>query len=102
MTIAVVLSACSGGQEETAPSTAPVGDTTATTTAPAPSSTTTTTAAPEPYDFGEVSEIMEEFVASRGLAGAGLVVLERDDGIVHEECAVRNGDQFTTDWRSSC
>ncbi|MGI9609273.1 MAG: serine hydrolase domain-containing protein, partial [Acidimicrobiia bacterium] len=74
MTIAVILSACSGGNEETASTTAPL----------APSSTTTTTAPPA-YDFGEVSELMEAFVTQRGLSGAGLIVLESDDGIVHEE-----------------
>ncbi len=84
MTIAVILTACSGGEEAATQSTSSVSDTTTTTTTvPAPSSTTTTTTS-QSYDFDEVSELMGDFVESRGLAGAGLVVVERDDGIVHE------------------
>ena len=37
------------------------------------------------YDFGEVSRLVDGFVADRGLSGAGLIVVDRDDGIVHEE-----------------
>ena len=37
------------------------------------------------YDFGEVSRLLDGFVAERGLSGAGLIVVDRDDGIVHEE-----------------
>ena len=84
LTIAVVLSACSDGDEGTAQATSSTSDTAATTSVPTPSSTTTTTAS-QSYDFGEVSELMAEFVESRGLQGAGLVVVERDDGVVHEE-----------------
>lgn len=84
MAIAVMLSACSSGDEGTTPSTTSASDTTATTTVAAPSSTTTTTAS-QPYDFGEVSELMGALVETRGLAGAGLVVVDRDDGVVHEE-----------------
>ncbi|MGI9642814.1 MAG: serine hydrolase domain-containing protein [Acidimicrobiia bacterium] len=82
MTIAVILTACSGGEEGATQSTSSVSDATA--TVRAPSSTTTTTTS-QPYDFAEVSELVGDFVESRGLAGAGLVVVERDDGIVYEE-----------------
>lgn len=42
-------------------------------------------AATEPYDFSDVSPIVERFVDERGLNGAGLIVVDRDDGIVYEE-----------------
>lgn len=45
-----------------------------------------TTDAPAPdYDFSAVGPIVDDFVAERGLNGAGLVVVERDAGVVHEE-----------------
>ncbi len=45
------------------------------------------TAASEPatYDFSAIGPIVDEYVAEQGLNGAGLVVVERDDGVVHEE-----------------
>lgn len=43
------------------------------------------TAKPVGYDFREVSQLVDGFVAARGLSGVGLIVVERDDGIVHEE-----------------
>jgi CubicO group peptidase (beta-lactamase class C family) len=36
------------------------------------------------YDFSAVEPIVEAFVTERGLNGAGLVVVQRDDGIVYE------------------
>jgi CubicO group peptidase (beta-lactamase class C family) len=56
----------------------------ATTTEPTPSTEPVVTS-PRSYDFSEVSPIVEAFVGERGLDGAGLVVVERDDGIVHED-----------------
>jgi CubicO group peptidase (beta-lactamase class C family) len=57
--------------------------------APAPtgaSATTPPTAAPaRTYDFSAVGPIVEAFVAERGLNGAGLVIVDREDGVVHEE-----------------
>jgi CubicO group peptidase (beta-lactamase class C family) len=41
--------------------------------------------APPEDAFGEVSRLVEAFVANRGLSGAGLIVVDRDDGVVHEE-----------------
>lgn len=45
----------------------------------------TTEPAPAAYDFSAIGPIVDEFVADRGLNGAGLVVVERDDGVVHEQ-----------------
>lgn len=36
-------------------------------------------------EFGEVSRLVDSFVAQRGLSGAGLIVVGRDKGILHEE-----------------
>lgn len=65
------------------------------TTTIAPTTTTTevapatdaaaTTIAPSVYDFAEASAIVDAYVAEQGLNGAGLIVVERDDGVVHEE-----------------
>lgn len=37
------------------------------------------------YDFGEASRLVDVVVENRGLSGAGLIVVDRDNGIVHEE-----------------
>ena len=37
------------------------------------------------YDFSAIGPIVQEIVDREGLDGAGLVVVERDDGIVHEQ-----------------
>jgi CubicO group peptidase (beta-lactamase class C family) len=78
----------------TTTTTAPAEPTTTTTTAPA-EPTTTTTAPAEPttttvapaavYDFTAISPIVQAFIASKGLNGAGLIVVQRDDGVVHHE-----------------
>ena len=54
---------------------------------PADTAAPDTTAAAEPaeYDFSAVGPIVEEYVAAQGLNGAGLIVVDRDDGVVHEE-----------------
>jgi len=65
----------------------PVGtDASAETTAPevtAPESTAA--AAPAVYDFSAIGPIVDGFVAEEGLNGAGLIVVDRDDGVVHEQ-----------------
>jgi CubicO group peptidase (beta-lactamase class C family) len=66
------------------PSTATTAEPAATTPATTAATATSVTAAPG-YDLSAVSPIVERFVADHGLAGAGLVVVERDDGIVHEQ-----------------
>ena len=70
-----------------------VASTTSTTVAAPPStstSTSTSTAhpphrAPRAYDFSMISPVVQEFVDERELEGAGLVVVDEQDGIVHEE-----------------
>jgi len=46
------------------------------------------TAAPDPtmhaYDFSGIGPVVQDFVEEAGLNGAGLVVVEADDGIVYE------------------
>jgi hypothetical protein len=37
------------------------------------------------YDFSGVSPIVERFIHERRINGAGLIVVDRDDGIVDEE-----------------
>jgi CubicO group peptidase (beta-lactamase class C family) len=63
-------------------STAPAESTT--TSEPAP--TTTELPAPEPveYGFSAVSPIVQDFVDERGLNGAGLIIVHRDDGVIYE------------------
>jgi len=47
---------------------------------------TTTTAAPAAiYDFTAISPIVQAFIDLKGLNGAGLIVVQRDDGVVHHE-----------------
>ena len=38
-----------------------------------------------PYDFSAVGPIVDAFVAEQGLNGAGLIVVDQEDGVVHEE-----------------
>lgn len=51
----------------------------------APTSTAATTVAERSYDFSAIGPIVQQFVDDRGLNGAGLVVVDRVDGIVHEQ-----------------
>jgi CubicO group peptidase (beta-lactamase class C family)/ABC-type branched-subunit amino acid transport system substrate-binding protein len=37
------------------------------------------------YDFSAVSEALEGYVAEQGMNGASLVVVHRDDGVIHQE-----------------
>ncbi len=66
------------------PSASVATSTDATTTEPT-SSTEPVATPPRSYDFSEVSPIVERFVDERGLDGAGLVVVDREDGIVFED-----------------
>ncbi len=54
--------------------------------APRAATVRATNAAPEP-DFAEVDTTIDEFVAERDLNGAAIVIVERDEGIVHEHYA---------------
>ncbi len=60
------------------------------TTSPASTPTREPTSASTPatatsYDFSEVGPIVKGFIDRRGLNGAGLIVVDRDDGIIDEE-----------------
>lgn len=86
---ALLAGACSDDSPE---STATNGDSTVASTA-APDSTlaatttaaeTTSTVATAEYDFAAAGELVEQFVADRGLNGAGLVIVDRDEGIIGE------------------
>ena len=50
-----------------------------------PRPTTPATTAPRTYDFSAVSPIVQAYVDEHGLNGAGLIVVDRDDGVVHED-----------------
>jgi CubicO group peptidase (beta-lactamase class C family) len=64
---AVVVTGCSSDDDGSASAAEPAS------TAPA-----------REYDFSAVEPVIEEFVAENGLNGAGLVIVEKDDGIVGE------------------
>lgn len=105
----LVISACSGSDPAAAPAATAPAATAPATTAPAitepaatpattepsttePSTTepaTTEPATTEPAlpdrDFSEVDRIVAEFVDERGLNGAGLIVVDADDGVIHEQ-----------------
>ena len=57
------------------------------TTTSEPSTTTTELPVLEPvvYDFSAVSPIVQDFVDDRGLNGAGLIIVQRDDGVIYED-----------------
>lgn len=62
--------------------------TTATTTNATPTTVTpppTTARSPRFYDFSAVGPIIQDYVDDQGLNGAGLIVVERDDGVVHHQ-----------------
>jgi CubicO group peptidase (beta-lactamase class C family) len=40
---------------------------------------------PHSYDFLAVDPIVQQFIDEHGLNGAGLIVVERDDGVIHED-----------------
>ena len=69
-----------GVTDETGPTVLPTAESTSGTARP-----TSTSAPAAEYDFSGVSPIVERFIDERGLNGAGLIVVDRDDGIVDEE-----------------
>jgi CubicO group peptidase (beta-lactamase class C family) len=69
-----------GATDATEPSTVTGAEPTSATAGP----TSTSVPAAE-YDFSGVSPIVERFIRERGLNGAGLIVVDRDDGIIDEE-----------------
>ena len=54
-------------------------------TDPPPEPEVTAAAERAPYDFSAIGPIVDAFVAEQGLNGAGLIVVDREDGVVHEE-----------------
>jgi CubicO group peptidase (beta-lactamase class C family) len=97
--LALSATACSSSAQDRVSSTQPAPDTgasgdvvvastdSATTATVAPP---TSTAAPTPpalrtYDFSMISPVVQQFVDERALEGAGLVVVDEQDGVVHEE-----------------
>ena len=54
-------------------------------TDPPPEPKITAAAERAPYDFSAIGPIVDAFVAEQGLNGAGLIVVDREDGVVHEE-----------------
>ena len=94
----MLLACASDDDEATGPPAPPSSAATATeststaTASTATASTATASTAPtntaptaRVYDFSAVGPIVQEIVDRTGLDGAGLVVVERDDGIVHEQ-----------------
>lgn len=56
------------------------------TATPTPEPDPTATPEPEPaYDFAAVGPVVEDFVAANELNGAGLIIVDREDGVVHHE-----------------
>jgi CubicO group peptidase (beta-lactamase class C family) len=53
-------------------------------TAPTPESSSIS-ATSASYDFSAIAPIVTDFIDQRGLNGAGLIVVDRDDGIIDEE-----------------
>lgn len=89
----LVVAACSGDATDstatttTETSVATVESTSVTTTTTEPEAVQTTTTEPESpaYDFAAVSQIVQQFVDERGLNGAGLVIVHRDNGVIYED-----------------
>jgi CubicO group peptidase (beta-lactamase class C family) len=90
--LALGAAACTTGAEEGASPTPPApdnsgDDTVASATTPEPSSSTTAPTVPagRSYDFSMISPVVQQFVDERELVGAGLIVVDEQDGFVHEE-----------------
>lgn len=74
-------------RETTTPDTTTPDTTAPDTTAPdttVPETTVAPTVPPIERDFGEVDEIVAAFVAEQGLNGAGLVIVDAEDGNIYE------------------
>ena len=74
---------------EAAPEATTTSTTTTTSVPVEPAEPPTTTVEPEPavatYDFTAISPIVQDFIDEKGLNGAGLIVVQRDDGVVHHD-----------------
>jgi CubicO group peptidase (beta-lactamase class C family) len=88
--VLVAITACSDDDSGAGsrPSTVPTSAAPATTPAPDPTSAPTTSSTTAPaagYDFSAIAPIVKAFVEGHGLNGAGLIVVDRDNGIVDEQ-----------------
>jgi CubicO group peptidase (beta-lactamase class C family) len=87
-TTAAPATSPAGRAAETLPTTVPP---TVPTTAPSPVPTSAPPSSNAPatttrgYDFSAVDPIVKRFVAQKGLNGAGLIVVDRDEGIIDEQ-----------------
>jgi CubicO group peptidase (beta-lactamase class C family) len=54
---------------------------------PGPATDAADVASDDAPDFSEVDQVIDGFVADEGLEGAALVVVDRDEGVVHEHYA---------------
>jgi CubicO group peptidase (beta-lactamase class C family) len=79
----LLAAACSDGGSTSATTQAP-GQTTST-VGPASTSASTTTAPAASYDFSAAAPIVEAYLDENELNGAGLIIVDRDAGIVHEQ-----------------
>ena len=88
-TTTALASATTDAATTTEPSTTTTRASTSTTSTTAAASTTTTsttsTTAASKYDFSAVGPIVQDFVDQHGLNGAGLIVVDHDDGVIDEE-----------------
>ena len=102
--LSLVAASCAASDGDEAATTVPVTDAPVETGAPADTEPSPNTEAPaetqapaetspstEPsddaaavYDFSAIEPIVADFVDERGLNGAGLIVVDADDGVVHE------------------
>jgi len=89
----MMATACSGTAPVAGSATAPATVPSDIASTSAPAAVSTTSAAPAvkvpstvpPLDFSAVSPIVEQFIDDNDLNGAGLVVVERERGVVHEQ-----------------
>ena len=74
----------SGSESSTVPDDAPATEPT-TTEVPATTAPTSTTVPLPAYDFSALSPIVQQCIDDEGLNGAGLVIVDRDHGVIHED-----------------
>lgn len=84
-----IIAGCSAADsdaDELATTTSAVETTTSTLESADSASTTIVESDPVPdYDFAAIGPIVDTFISENGLGGAGLAIVHRDHGIVHEQ-----------------
>ncbi len=93
--LALAAASCTSSAQDGAsssPGTTPDGDvvvastaSTATVAVAPATSTTITPPAQRSYDFTAITPVVQQFLDEQGLDGAGLIVVDEQDGVVHEE-----------------